>query len=115
MVGFASMRVLTLCCALLVACGKPANLTPPIYAPLPAPDADQEGAPTTRLPGDTHPLRYQITLELVPERPVYKGSVAIEIALDRPRETLWLHQKGMRASRVQLQRVGLEPLDGKLE
>lgn len=116
MVGFAVMRVLIcLCFALLIACGKPANLTPPIYAPLPAPDADQEGAPTARLPADTHPLRYQLTLELVPDRPVYRGTVHIEVALDRPRETLWLHQKGIRASLVQVQRVGMEPLVGKLE
>ncbi|MFT3924816.1 MAG: M1 family metallopeptidase [Myxococcales bacterium] len=110
------MRVLiVLCCALLFACGKPANLTPPIYAPLPAPDADAEGAPTTRLPVDTHPLRYQITLDMVPSRPIYRGKVAIDIALDRPRETIWLHQKGIRASLVRLVRVGVDPLPGTLE
>ncbi len=110
------MRVLIcLLCALFVSCGKPAQLTPPIYAPMPAPDADQESSDRTRLPDDTHPLRYAIELTLIPERPTYQGKVAIEIALDRPRETLWLHQKGVRASRVQVVRVGLDPLTGVLE
>jgi alanyl aminopeptidase len=111
------MRALTTLCllVLLAACGKPAQLTPPIYAALPAADADGEAPPTTRLPADTHPLRYQITLELLPERPVYKGQVAIEVALDRPRETLWLHQQNLRPSKVQVVRPNAEPLVGTLE
>src|SRR5690606_34665045 len=99
----------------LAACGRSAHTSPPLYAPLPASDLDAEKGPGARLPEDTHPLRYALTLELIPERATYTGQVAIDVALDRPRESIWLHQKGIRAQEVRAVRPGADPLPGTLE
>jgi alanyl aminopeptidase len=101
---------------LLLACGGRERLTPPIYAPRPASAADAEAGPQHgRLPADTHPLGYRLQLELDPRQPGYRGSVRIELALDRPRETLWLHDRGPRVTSVKVLRPGAESLTGTLE
>ncbi len=110
------MRALSfLCCALLAACGKPINLTPPVYAPLPPTAEAAEEVPGARLPADTQPLRYRLALELHPDRDTYTGHVAIDVALDRPRSTLFLHQVGMRPSEVKVVRPDGSSVLGKLE
>jgi cytosol alanyl aminopeptidase len=111
----ASSVVLSLMCALW-ACGNRANVTPPIYAPLPAPDVDQEAAPAHgRLPADTHPLAYSLRLELDPKQTSYRGSVAIELQLDRPRESLWLHSRGPRVRAARVARGDADSLPAQLE
>ena len=93
----ASRAVILCLTSALAACGNRASVTPPIYAPLPASDADPEAAPASgRLPADTHPLAYRLRFELDPKQAGYRGSTAIELTLDRPRETLWLHARGPR-------------------
>ena len=100
----------------LSACSQKERLTPPIYATMPARDAELEGAPSNgRLPRDTHPLRYQLALEVDPRKPTYRGQVKIELALDRPRETLWLHSRGPRVSRAQVVRPDAELLTAQVE
>jgi alanyl aminopeptidase len=106
---------LSLCALLSVACGPKPELTPPIQAPAPALEADAESAPTGRLPADTHPEAYRLSLSIDPSRSSYSGSVAIDVTLDRPRESIWLHSRGPRASSVTVARAGGEPLVGKLE
>lgn len=101
---------------LLSACGSSsATSTPPIYAPATAGRADAEVPPKDRLPEDTHPLRYALTLELVPARSTFRGEVVIDLALDRPRESLYLHAKNLRASSVRVLRHDGEALAGTLE
>src|SRR5690242_1265455 len=97
---------------LLLSCGKPPALTPPIYAPLPAPQVDTEAPPETRLPEDTHPLRYQLTLEVDPSAVAFRGQVAIELALDRPRENIYLHARGLRVASVRVVRPSGDALTG---
>lgn len=97
-------------------CSGKAHTTPPLYAPLPARNQDLEGAPRLgRLPLDVHPLGYQLTLDIDPRKPKYKGEVKIEIALDRPRETLWLHNRGPSVLSAQVVRHDGQTLVGTVE
>src|SRR5688572_18859255 len=99
----------------LAACGVKERLTPPSYAPLPARDADLEVSPARgRLPEDTHPLRYHLQLSVDPRKPTYTGEVQIELALDRPRERLWLHNRGPRVSQVRVVRPDGQVSSGEL-
>jgi alanyl aminopeptidase len=87
-----------------------------LYAALPAPDKDLEKPPTKgRLPVDVTPMRYAVSLTLDPRQKSYQGEVAIELMLDRPRESIWLHNLGPRVAKVSAQRPGAESLAGVLE
>ncbi len=100
-------------CALTLLLGcKP---SPPVVAPPPAKVVDPDLGPRDRLPVDTHPDAYQLTLEIDPDKPTYGGTVAIEVTLDRPRESIWLHSRGPRVGTVSVLRPGADPLAGKLE
>jgi len=97
-------------------CSHKERSTPPIYATLPARDAHLEGAPDKgRLPVDTHPIRYELALDVDPRKATYSGQVTIELALDRARESLWLHNRGPRVSEVQVLRPDGSVLSGTLE
>ena len=101
-------------CVLLVACGKPAELTPPLHAPQPA-AVDHELAPGARLPDDTRPESYELTLDVDPAKNTYRGKVTISLAISRVRDSLWLHSRGLRVSKVSVEREQGEPLTGTLE
>ncbi|HEX6241350.1 MAG TPA: M1 family aminopeptidase [Polyangiales bacterium] len=91
-------------------------MTPPLYAPLPAPAVDLEAPPKDgRLPADVRPERYALWLEILPEQTRYQGRVAIDLLLDRPRESLWFHSRGHRISEARVARPGAEPLAGRVE
>ncbi|HEY6882064.1 MAG TPA: M1 family metallopeptidase, partial [Polyangiales bacterium] len=107
--SFVARCALTL---LFVACKPP---TPPVVAPPPAPARDPDLGPRDRLPIDTQPLSYRLTLEIDPDKDTFGGSVAIEVSLDRPRETIWLHSRGPRVGTVSVLREGADPLAGTLE
>lgn len=101
---------------LLGSCAGDAHRKPPLYAPLPAPPADLEKPPVDgRLPSDVRPLRYALNLTVRPDHKTYEGLVRIEVALDRPRESVWLHSKGLRVGEVRALRDAAAPLIGKLE
>ena len=103
-------------CVLLVACGKPGELTPPLHAAPPAAVAvDQELAPGARLPDDTRPESYALTLDVDPAKDTYRGSVTIELALARARDSIWLHSRGLRVSKVAVAGNQGELLAGRLE
>jgi len=101
--------------ASLVACAPKPELTPPIQAAAPAPDYDSEIVASGRLPIDTSPLSYRVELEIDPDKASYGGTVTIEVNLDRPRESIWLHSRQARVGTVSVTREGGEPLAGKLE
>lgn len=86
-----------------------------MYAPVPARDVDAEKPPTGRLPADVTPLRYAVTLEIVPSRERFSGRVAIDLALDRPRQTLYLHALGLHATEVKVVLPDASARDGVLE
>jgi hypothetical protein len=91
----------------LLSCGGNPERQPPLYATLPAPDRDLEKPPANgRLPGDVTPLRYALSLALDPKQKSYRGEVTIELSLDRPRESIWLHNLGPRVSSALAQRPG---------
>jgi alanyl aminopeptidase len=99
-----------------ISCTGNAQRTPPIYATLPAPDKDLEQPPAQgRLPGDVAPASYSIALTVDPRAKSYRGEVEIELDLERPRESIWLHNKGPRVESVQIRRPGAETLMGQLE
>jgi len=68
--------MLAACAALACACGA---------APLQPAEVPRE------LPRDVRPLRYGLELTLVPDRDRFQGEVAIEVALERPADVIWLH------------------------
>ncbi|MEP7183094.1 MAG: M1 family metallopeptidase [Betaproteobacteria bacterium] len=47
--------------------------------------------PTFRLPAGARPLRYAVTLTLVPGEAKVPGEIAIDVELDRPHPVLWLN------------------------
>jgi alanyl aminopeptidase len=90
----------------LAACGpSTANTTPPLYAPLTAGAGDAEAAPAHRLPDDTHPLAYTLTIDISPDQPSFRGVVSIDVQLDRPRETIYLHAKDLHPESARVLRL----------
>ncbi len=99
----------------LFSCGRGGPPTAPVHAASPATDGDLEKPPANgRLPDDTRPLRYALTLEIVPSRTGFAGRVAIDLVLDRPRETLYLHARGLRGREVTVTPPDAEPRRGTL-
>ncbi len=47
--------------------------------------------PTFRLPSTARPLRYEVTLKIVPGEAKAPGDIAIDVELDRPHAVLWLN------------------------
>jgi alanyl aminopeptidase len=74
---------------------RPAS--PPATAASPAAPAAAAKAdaplPIFRLPGDVHPTRQRVELEVVPERESFTGEVEIELQLDKPRDDLWISSR----------------------
>jgi cytosol alanyl aminopeptidase len=104
-------------CALLCACGAVARpeLTAPITAATPRAEGDSELPPEGRLPGDTRPESYRLALAVDPAKPTFTGVVTIDVTLDRPRESIWLHSRTATVAAVTVERAGAEPLQGTLE
>jgi len=100
--------------ACLSACSHGSTPSAPVYAPMPAPDGDGEKPVGGRLPTDTEPLRYALTLTIAPEQATFSGRVSIDVALDRPRSTIYLHARGLHASEVRVVPPDAEPREGTL-
>jgi alanyl aminopeptidase len=47
------------------------------------------------LPGNVRPLHYTLALRVDPDQPRFSGTAEIAIELDRPREQLWMHGRGL--------------------
>ena len=56
-----------------------------------APAPADASVPTFRLPEGVRPLRYDLTLTLVPGPAKVPGTVAIDVTLDTPRAVVWLN------------------------
>ena len=59
------------------------------------PEPEPEAPPLLHLPRDVHPLRYLLSMRIVPTEPRFSGEADIEVELDRPRSTIWLHGRGL--------------------
>ncbi|HEX2569322.1 MAG TPA: M1 family metallopeptidase [Polyangia bacterium] len=73
--------------------------------------AQKEATPPSkgRLPRDVKPTAYTLALEVVPERETFSGTVEIEIALERPRDTIWLHGRGLKVREASVAPAGKKP------
>ncbi len=69
--------------------------------------ASRRRRPTERLDPEVRPERVELRVELDPERgDAYRGEVAIELRLARPKRALRLHAVGLRVSRARLEAGG---------
>jgi len=75
----------------------PPAAAPSVAAPAVAPGAAEhaEPPPIFRLPADVRPTRERVELEVVPDRPTFRGTVQIELALAQPRSDLWISARGL--------------------
>ena len=65
-------------------------------------DVGSSEAPVGRLGNSVVPSRYSIELKIDPSRERFSGSVTINISLNKPRDTIWLHGKNLDISEVYL-------------
>lgn len=71
----------------------------PTTAPSSAPAA-AEVATGGRLPADVHTTDYRLRLDVAPARDRFAGEVEIDVVLERPRQQIWLHGRGLDISRA---------------
>jgi len=65
-------------------------------------DIDSSEAPVGRLGNSVVPNRYSIELRIDPSQERFSGEVTIDISLNEPRDTIWLHGKNLDISEVYL-------------
>ncbi|MEM6962577.1 MAG: M1 family metallopeptidase, partial [Myxococcota bacterium] len=63
----------------------------------------EEQLPTGQLPRDVRPRSYALQLTIIPERDRFEGLAILEVELQRPRNLLWLHGKGLLVHSAQIQ------------
>jgi alanyl aminopeptidase len=101
------VRSIVIACG-LAACAAPAAPAPavapvPVPQPAPAPPtAAGEPHPGLRLPGDVHPTAEALELTIDPERESLTGKVDIDVELTRPRQSVWLHGRGLHVTSASL-------------
>jgi alanyl aminopeptidase len=96
---------------------SPAPL-PPLRAPLvapPLPSLPKEAAPLQRLPADARPSRYALALRVDPAQKRFSGIADITVELDRLRDVIWLHGKGLTVRRATVQPEGWPALATRWE
>lgn len=77
----------------------------------PPPAAPPEKTPLLQLPDLVRPIRYTLSLEIVPSRPVFRGSEAIEIELSSPQPFVWMHGLDLRVSKATVEAEGTGPVE----
>jgi len=63
---------------------------------------DSSEAPVGRLGNSVVPNRYSIELKIDPSQERFSGEVTIDISLNEPRDTIWLHGKNLDIAEVYL-------------
>ena len=74
-----------------------------------------EPPPAGRLPTDVRPTRYNLVLELVPDRDRFAGTVEIAIDLAQRRDVIWMHGKGLTAKQASVRPAGQGPVPARFE
>jgi alanyl aminopeptidase len=94
--------VTPLLCTALACAGAPRpSAAPAAKAPAgqaaaaPQPPPVAEPPPVLQLPRDVRPVRYSLSMRIVPTEERFSGAADIEVELDRPRAVLWLHGRGL--------------------
>ncbi len=72
----------------------------PSFSPPSEPPVENEGPPTLRLPTGTHVLAERLDLDIDPSRNSFHGVADIDLHLDRPGRSLWLHGRDLRVTRA---------------
>ncbi len=97
--------VTPLLCTALACAGAPRPAAPPPApgaagpaAAAPQPPPSPEAPPVLQLPRDARPIRYSLSMRIVPAEERFSGVGDIEVELDRPRTVLWLHGRGLRVT-----------------
>jgi alanyl aminopeptidase len=67
-----------------------------------------EPVPKGPLPRDAHPTRERLALTVDPEAERFGGTATIDVTLDRPRDVLWLHGRGLSVTSCELALPGGE-------
>lgn len=78
-----------------------------------APGGEQQGV--GRLASDTRPIRYELTLEILPARDSFRGSAIIEVELATAARTIWLHGYHLEVSRVSVSTASDAAVDARWE
>jgi alanyl aminopeptidase len=60
--------------------------------------APSEPVPKGQLPRDARPTHERLALTIDPDADRFTGSAAIDVTLERPRDVLWLHGRGLSVS-----------------
>jgi alanyl aminopeptidase len=112
------MRVPRLGSAVLVlavqlSCAVAPPAPPNVAAPSSAPAAAavpasvvEESPPLLQLPRNVRPVRYALDLEVDPSKDGFHGEVAIEIVLESPSRTIWLHGRGLKVTAASITPAG---------
>jgi cytosol alanyl aminopeptidase len=66
----------------------------------------EEAPPALQLPSDVRPLRYALELAIDPHAAGFRGEEVIEVALERPRRTIWLHARGLAIATAEIEVAG---------
>ena len=62
----------------------------------------QQTAPVGRLDNSVAPSHYSIELTIDPSQELFSGKVSIDVQLNAPSDTIWLHGKGLDVSEIYL-------------
>jgi len=77
----------------------------PVSAPSGAPLA-AEAPPLLELPADVRAVRARLELEVDPAADGFRGELALEVVLERPRQVIWLHGRGLRVEEASVEAGG---------
>ena len=66
----------------------------------------QDSAPTFRLPDVAKPTHYALDMTIVPDQAAFQGVATIAVQLKQQTSVLWLNQKGLTVTRVQVRSSG---------
>lgn len=86
------MRALALLA--VIACSAPERV--PVQGPT------SPAAPGLRLPDTIEPVRYDLRLDLDPEKPTFTGRVEIAIRITKPIDAIWIHADKLTIDRAML-------------
>src|SRR3954467_6808396 len=62
--------------------------------------------PELRIPEGSRPLRYAVTLTVVPGEAAVTGEIAIDVELDRPHPIVWLNAVDLSIAQVSVDEAG---------
>jgi len=88
--------------AVLTACSSRDDAQSEPAAPLASTASDAVDAPVGRLDGNVEPTKYDIELTVDPSKETYSGNVSIDVQINNPTNSIWLHGKDLEVTEVYL-------------